>query len=463
MSGRLTRAKALLGTLGWHAPVDPATEALVQAHFSALRASLTRFILTSALVLNVLWFLTDELTVGHLPGAVEGLNRLRLGVLTAGVLGLAVLWRQPTLEGPRLWLSVAIWLAEFAWFGAGTARIADISKPWFYFLLPLLMTTDVLPLGMRRRILITGLMAIAILAGFVAARPETLESAYFPMALSYLIFTFGVSVAFGERVEHVTRRAFLNRLQAEAATAQVEREREGLKDQVSIQTDELHRLASHLDQTSEAERERIARELHDDVGQTVTALRLSMATTLRRFAREPSAIAVNLDDLDTLIGRVAEGTRDAVTRLRPRLLDDRGLASAVEWLVATTARQCDLDLSLSLEGDIDRLEPSSGEVREATASAIACFRVLQEALSNAIRHAGATRVTILLSVVDERLILRVDDDGRGIDTRHRTGLGLLTMRERARSVGGTMTVERRPSGGTRVRCELPLEGDWVTT
>jgi signal transduction histidine kinase len=288
-------------------------------------------------------------------------------------------------------------------------------------------------------------------------RPEAVHSEYFAMTLGYLSFTVGVALAFGHRYELLTRDLYVQRLALEHNREVIRRQREDLRVQVDERTRELRLLAGHLDRAAESERQRIARELHDDLGQSVSALRLSLATTLRRHARDPASIGANLDDLDELVGRIADGTRDAVTRLRPRILDDRGLVHAAEWLVRSTARHTGLDVSLDVRGDTAALEPGEGEVRAASPAATAAFRVLQEALNNAVRHAQARRIAVRLEASEGAVLLEVRDDGVGLGAKRDGGMGLITMRERARALGGELTVGPGERAGVVVACRLPLE------
>jgi signal transduction histidine kinase len=154
---------------------------------------------------------------------------------------------------------------------------------------------------------------------------------------------------------------------------------------------------------------------------------------------------------------VTDSTRDAVTHLRPRVLDDLGLGAAAAWLVSSVQKHSGLDCALHVEGE-DPGAVDTGLTRTADDVSLAAFRVLQEALTNVVRHADATRVEVTLRFAGG-VSLRVDDDGAGIpEAPSRTGMGLIGMRERARALGGSVVVEPRPGGGTRVRCELPARG-----
>lgn len=432
----------------------------LDAHLAAQCASFARFIATWSIVVNLLWWPSDAPTVAALPGAVEGMRSLRACVLVASVAALLVLRGRRELRGGRFAACLAIWCVELATMAASMASIGDFATPWFHFLHPLVIASVVFPVRLPLRIVFASALGASLFVGFVAARPSALRSPLLGSTVSYLAFSVGVAIAYGHRSYLVARQAFLQQLDLERSQAQIAAQREGLRAEVEARTLELRRLAEHLDRASETERRRIARELHDDLGQSVSAVRLALATTLRRFARAPESVRANLDELDELVGRVADGTRDTITRLRPRILEDRGLAAAAEWLVRSTERHSGLACALRVEGVPAPVEPADDEREGSAADEVssAAFRILQEALTNVQRHARARRVEVDLRVEGATLALRVRDDGVGIGAspRSREGMGLLGMRERARALGGELAVGPAEGGGTLLTCALPL-------
>jgi signal transduction histidine kinase len=198
----------------------------------------------------------------------------------------------------------------------------------------------------------------------------------------------------------------------------------------------------------EEERRRIARELHDEMGQQLAALRMEIAV-LRQGPAAAGHVALDAA-LGMLLGRV-EGlvvsVRRIVAELRPPALDG-GLAAALEWLVSDFERQTQLDC----EVDID----ACAGLLSADAAAMV-FRIAQESLNNVHRHAAAAKVSLRLQRVGAGCELRVRDDGSGFDpSRRAAGFGILGMEERARALGGTLTIDSRPGRGTDVRLRLPL-------
>jgi hypothetical protein len=214
---------------------------------------------------------------------------------------------------------------------------------------------------------------------------------------------------------------------------------------------ELRALAARLESVREEERTRIARELHDELGQALTGLKLDLAWMERRLSRHSQPEVVDrcasvlrrLDDVMISVRRI-------ITELRPSVLDQLGLADAIEWQAQDFAARTGLDLEL----DIDCSGPSpSGAIGSAV------FRMLQEALTNVAKHARASRVRVALSIEGEVLSLDVTDDGRGISRDEMRGshsLGLLGLRERAIALGGSVSVFSEAISGTTVSLRLPL-------
>jgi len=198
----------------------------------------------------------------------------------------------------------------------------------------------------------------------------------------------------------------------------------------------------------EEERRRVARELHDEMGQQLAALRMEIAV-LRQGAAgagpasSDAALGVLLGRVDGLVVSV----RRIVAELRPPALDG-GLAAALDWLVFEFERQTHLDC----EVDVD----ACASLLSADAAAMV-FRIAQESLNNVRRHAAAAKVSLHLRRADAGCELRVHDDGRGFDpSRRAAGFGILGMEERARALGGTLVIASRTAQGTDVRLRLPL-------
>lgn len=204
---------------------------------------------------------------------------------------------------------------------------------------------------------------------------------------------------------------------------------------------------------AEEERQRIARELHDDTAQRLAALLLLLK--LAGQAEETQERERRLERVREELAQVADGVRRIARGLRPPALDEAGLGTALDALVRSLRGTAGIDIRLSAERTVERLD-SDAE--------LAVYRIAQEALSNALRHSGASRVDVSFETDGRSVRIGVADDGCGFrvdrleghDGDSGRGLGLVGMRERARNAGGTLKIESTPGEGTRVSVELPI-------
>ncbi len=218
-----------------------------------------------------------------------------------------------------------------------------------------------------------------------------------------------------------------------------------LESRVEAQTRELRGFALRLDEVLEVERRRLARELHDDLGQEITALRLEVEA-MRASARDERHLG-GLVRMAGAIERSHVSVRTILESLRPRILDEEGLQSAIHWL----ARHLRERAACAVEVEVDL-----GDEPEARVGLVA-FRVAQESLNNVARHAQATRVSVSLKRRGDELVLEITDDGatEGLGPI-RPGRGVAGMRERLSSLGGALSVTAAPTRGTLVRATIPL-------
>lgn len=221
-----------------------------------------------------------------------------------------------------------------------------------------------------------------------------------------------------------------------------------LSEQVHSASEQLKTLSHRLIEAQEAERRHLAHELHDEVGQSLTAVKINLQALQRK--PDPGVLRERLEDSIGIVETVLRQVRDLSLDLRPSMLDDLGLVAALRWYVDRQAQRTGLDIRFSADSIEPRL-PSNIET--------ACFRITQEALTNVVRHAGATRVEIRLQVVEaidpvgmQELQLVIRDNGSGFDVgaahqRASSGssLGLLGMEERVLLVGGKIEIESSPT------------------
>lgn len=213
--------------------------------------------------------------------------------------------------------------------------------------------------------------------------------------------------------------------------------------------EQLRHLAGRLQQVREEERARLARELHDDLGQSLTAIKMSLSWLARHPGATPEAVSARIVSSMDLADRTIDAARRLASELRPGILD-LGLQAAVEWQAEEFRYHADIRCELEFPpGDIP-LNPD----QEVT-----LFRIFQETLTNVARHSGATLVTTSLTVENGQVTLAVQDNGRGItpgEMAKRSSLGLLGMRERVLSLGGSIDIEGRQGTGTLVRVSVPV-------
>ncbi len=218
---------------------------------------------------------------------------------------------------------------------------------------------------------------------------------------------------------------------------------------------ELRRLRSRTVRVQEEERQRLARELHDDAGHALTAAILRLDMTAQRMIGS-GEVTDTLASVRSVLTECADHLHDLAFQLRPRLLTDLGLAPAMRSLGRRIRDASGIDAIVTIHGDVRRLTDETE---------LSAFRIAQEATTNALKHARASRISIDLHFLDEWIILEIADDGVGLSptVRDATGAGrdhhgLQGMRERAEMVGGVLEVGTAEGGGTHIRARLPARG-----
>jgi PAS domain S-box-containing protein len=215
----------------------------------------------------------------------------------------------------------------------------------------------------------------------------------------------------------------------------------------------LQLLSQKLLQAQETEKRNLARELHDEMGQALTALKIHLEGI--DASHQDAALSKKIRESIAVVDRILNEIRNLSLNLRPLMLDDLGLEAALRWYASTRAQLGGFSLHFdSSRGDV----PFSSEIETA------CFRVAQEALTNIVRHASAKHVRIELVGLDDRILLSIKDDGKGFDvqeaqtqTLNGESFGLLGMRERVLLAGGDLEIESVPNCGTEIRVRLPLQ------
>lgn len=228
------------------------------------------------------------------------------------------------------------------------------------------------------------------------------------------------------------------------------RERQRAEDKLRRSLEQLRALTTYLQYVREEERTRIAREVHDELGQALTGLKLDMSWLAVRIGRNRQALRDKANTMAMHIDETIQTVRRIATELRPGILDSLGLVAAIEWQAnefhSRTGIPCSV-IATAVEAPLDQNFTT------------VCFRIFQETLTNIIRHAAATAVEVVLRETGQDLVLTVRDNGRGIseeEIANMRSLGLVGMRERATLIGGELTLQGALGQGTTVTLRVPL-------
>jgi signal transduction histidine kinase len=225
--------------------------------------------------------------------------------------------------------------------------------------------------------------------------------------------------------------------------------------QLNASFNNLRALNARLQSVREEERKRVAREIHDELGQALTAIKIDLTSLFRALSADQTSESAKSESILRLVDQTIQSVRRIATELRPGILDDLGLVAAVEWAAEEFAARSGTTLRLDLPEEdlvIDR------------ESATAIFRILQETLTNVSRHAEATQVEVRIGKEGGGFILEVRDNGKGISEEQLsagTSLGILGLRERVLLLGGALTIRGTPGKGTTVRVLIPDSGRWA--
>ena len=222
-------------------------------------------------------------------------------------------------------------------------------------------------------------------------------------------------------------------------------ERKRVEEELQASFDQLRALAARLQSVREEEGTRVAREIHDQLGQALTAIKIDLAS----LAAELPAVQKKLESILKLVDETIQSVRRISTQLRPGILDDLGLVAAVEWAAEEFEARTGIKCWLDLPEDSVAIDPEC---------ATAIFRIFQETLTNVARHANATEVHVRLAKENGNLVLEVRDNGSGISEAQVStsrSLGILGMRERALLLGGEFTISGAPGRGTTMKVQIP--------
>jgi signal transduction histidine kinase len=255
----------------------------------------------------------------------------------------------------------------------------------------------------------------------------------FVFALCFALVVSGISFS---QISRLERKSQQERVRAENAE------------------NEMRRLSQKLVQTQEEERKSISRELHDEIGQMLTGLRMELANVEMLRTGPIEEFLEHLAEAKTLAEKTLNSVRNLAMGLRPSMLDDLGLGAALQWQGRDFERRSGIPVNIQFNGNLENIEE---EARTCV------YRVVQESLTNCARHAQAKTISISVQGSDAQLSMAIQDDGIGFDpqTLSSRGLGLIGMEERVRELGGTIIFKSQPKKGTLVQIDMPLRKEAV--
>jgi signal transduction histidine kinase len=213
---------------------------------------------------------------------------------------------------------------------------------------------------------------------------------------------------------------------------------------------EMRELSRQLVQTQEEERRSLSRELHDQIGQTLTAVRINLGNMEEALGTQGDPVHQQIEQTKRMAEQALRAVRDLAMGLRPAMLDDLGLEAALQWQARQHSRLCGVPVTVSVEGDLLEL---------SDAHRTCIYRIAQEALNNAAKHARAKAINVSVRCHAGSVAIAVHDDGQGFDMlKTGGGLGLVGMKERVRQLDGEILIQSEPGQGTELMAEIPLAG-----
>jgi|GEM_PF-3300269 len=422
--------------------LEPAPSLAELQHFREVRRIIAvRLVRVIALTIGgvlLLWSPIDGLVFGHSAETLSAFRDMRLLLGIGVVLFMAstllpIYQRFPLAQGLLGGMGLLILV------GAVLAPLPHMQGAMFLLWAP--MGSVIFPVAFGPRVGITVVLYLSFWAGLLMGDPNLFSQPLAPAASTYLAGVGVIGLGLGHLGYLLTRN---NVIQAD----RLARFNDQLEATVAERTEDVRALARRERTAREEERLWISREIHDELGQELTGLRYAMAALKaggKLEAEDATMVTGMLDQVQQTVRRI-------LLRLRPTAVANLGLEGALRWLAEDVERRQGPKLSLTLS----MLDDVPDEVADVA------YHVVQESLTNTMRHAEATRVALAASVVDHVLVIRVADDGKGLPCEPRAGdapqrLGLLGLAERVSEVGGTARWYVPEDGGTCVEAEIPFE------
>ncbi len=321
------------------------------------------------------------------------------------------------------------------------ARCGPPSTPWLYYVFPFVFASMAAELRPLWRAAALGGVGAAVGGGYFGTHPTHLQDPVAPVAIAHFLFLLAVAWIGGVYADLLRVEAFL-------ASSRLAEKRAALASEVAAQTAALRDLVRRTETLRLTERRALARDLHDDLGQSLTAARHLLRHARHRVGDGPGSVGPNLDMIADRLDEIGGQTRRILYDLRPEMVEHVGLDDALQALVERVGAGSTLRVTLRASGLERELSEDFGLV---------IWRCAQEALTNVARHARAATAEVTVEVGPDDVRLRVADDGAGYDPESTPpGLGLLGMRERVTEIGGSWRVVSAPGAGCAVEIEIPF-------
>lgn len=398
------------------------------------------YILLFGLMSSVLIFfflIADFLIFGNAPEYLDILKNWRLFGAALGLPAVVVIY---FLNDCRWFfpITVAIAYVFLAYTAYFSAPLGGVDQPWLHAV----MLTPVLAIGfyldLWPRILVTLSFPAVFMAAHILGRPETFSDQRLLVVAENTLYSGFVSIGAGALLTYVTRTSHRQQELLESLNLHLERK-------VEQRTAELLRLSESRDDILERERARVAKDLHDDLGQLLASLKLNLHMLKNDLPTGANASVI--DQMQQTLSSVIQLLRDIIQNLQPVWRLDSGLCWALERLAEQINGSGGPEVQLEVRGDDTQLDPKI---------VLPVYRVVSEAITNALKHAEASKIIVHVEIGEQNCEILVIDDGKGITSENRdSGTGLMNMRERIQRIGGRFGLVSQ-AGGTSIHVIVPL-------